>query len=165
MRLHAATVLLDTLGLDDLDGVHEWALAGTLPIGVDVEGSDLDVLIHAEDIDAVHQAMRGRFAHRAGFATWRHSREDAWCAAFEEEGFLVELFIQAMPVAQQRAHRHMLAERRLLRAHGTPLRDQVRALKSQGIKTEPAFARALGIPGDPYTALLDDDVVTAWCRR
>ncbi|GAB3190993.1 DUF4269 domain-containing protein [Nesterenkonia suensis] len=164
-RLAEAQRLVDGLGLDGIAGVEDWALAGTLPIGVDIEGSDLDVLIHAHDIDIVYERLHDRFADELGFSAWRHSREAAWCVAFRRAGHLVELFVQALPVAQHRAHRHMVAERRLLEAHGERLRDRVRGLKSHGMKTEPAFAQALGISGDPYAALLDDDVVSAWCRR
>ena len=61
---------------------------------------------------------------------------------------------QACPVSQQRAYRHMVVEARLLELGGEPLQSAIIALKRSGLKTEPAFARCLGIHGDPYLALL-----------
>ncbi|MDS2172233.1 MULTISPECIES: hypothetical protein [unclassified Nesterenkonia] len=49
-RLAEAQRLLDGLGLDDISGVEGWALAGTLPIGVDIEDSDLDVALLDDDV-------------------------------------------------------------------------------------------------------------------
>lgn len=48
----------------------------------------------------------------------------------------------------------MLVEYKLLQQHGEDFRQQVVALKKAGIKTEPAFAKLLQLPGDPYEALL-----------
>lgn len=48
---------------------------------------------------------------------------------------------------------HFVVERRLLQLAGDVLRDRVLALRQNGARTEPAFAAALGLPGDPYMEL------------
>ena len=52
----------------------------------------------------------------------------------------------------------MLVEDKLLAQHGEAFRQQIVSLKRQGYKTEPAFALALGLEGDPYLALLTLEV-------
>ncbi|HRF37192.1 MAG TPA: DUF4269 domain-containing protein, partial [Saprospiraceae bacterium] len=54
----------------------------------------------------------------------------------------------------QNAYRHLLIEARLLEERGPEFRQQIIELKQQGVKTEPAFARLLGLEGDAYEALL-----------
>lgn len=52
-RLAEAQRLLDGLGLDGIagiEGIEDWALAGTLPIGVDIEDSDLDAALVDDDV-------------------------------------------------------------------------------------------------------------------
>ncbi len=64
--------------------------------------------------------------------------------------------------------RHFQIERRLLALFGVDFQSRVVALKRQGIKTEPAFAALLKLPGDPYEALLtlgawtDDRLQMLW---
>jgi hypothetical protein len=87
-------------------------IAGTPPPGLDLPGSDIDVLCFAPD------------AH-------------------------------AIPVEQQRGWRHFVVERRLLALGGEDLQEAVLAQRRRGMKTEPAFAAALGLNDDPYLALLD----------
>ena len=38
---------------------------------------------------------------------------------------------------------------------GPAFKEQIRGLKRNGLKTEPAFAKLLGLNGDPYRAVLD----------
>jgi hypothetical protein len=67
----------------------------------------------------------------------------------------VEIFARPEPVEAHESFRHHKAARRLLAVGGEPLRDRVRAFKTMGLKTEPAFALALGLEGDAGLAMLD----------
>lgn len=101
---------------------------------------------------------------RPDFACWPHSTErNAWCVAFRAEAYPVEFFVQDVPLREQRAFRHLVAEYLLLERHGMALRQQVREFKEFGVKTEPAFAQALGLPGDPYLALLKPELTRGLC--
>lgn len=156
-RMAAAT--LDELEIDSLAGIAEWALAGTVPLNIDLPESDLDILIHAADPAAVRDVLTARFSHLPGFIAWAHSGEaGAWCLAFDTEHYPVEFFIQDMPLRRQRAFRHLVIEYVLLDRHGEDFRRRIRELKASGLKTEPAFAAALGLEGDPYAALLEMDL-------
>jgi hypothetical protein len=66
----------------------------------------------------------------------------------------VEVFGQALPATQQYAFRHLVVEAAILEAGGEPWRTAVRQLKQRGLKTEPAFAQLLYLPGEPYEDLL-----------
>ena len=63
----------------------------------------------------------------------------------------------------------MVIERRLLLAGGEAFREAVARRRQSGEKTEAAFAQALGLPGDPYLALLGlehhDEEQLAWLIR
>jgi hypothetical protein len=48
----------------------------------------------------------------------------------------------------------MIIEHRVLIEKGEKFRQEIIKLKRQGLKTEPAFAKLLGLDGNPYEALL-----------
>ncbi|TXK23272.1 DUF4269 domain-containing protein, partial [Pontibacter qinzhouensis] len=75
-------------------------------------------------------------------------------ANFIVESFEIEIFGQNKPSQEQYAYRHMVVEYYLLLSKGNKFRQTIRELKDQGFKTEPAFAHALGLEGDPYLELL-----------
>ncbi|WP_287416517.1 DUF4269 domain-containing protein [Oceanithermus sp.] len=132
-------------------------LAGTFPLGLDVAGSDLDVVGRTANPERFARRLARAFGGRPGFRIrLRHlDGRPTVVARFREGGFPVEVFAQARPPGRQRAVRHLRVEARLLRVHGEPLRTCVRRLRRSGLKTEPAFARCLGVAGDPYAALLE----------
>lgn len=74
-------------------------------------------------------------------------------ATFTIADWPVEVFASPVPVDDQAGWRHFVAENRLLEIAGAPLRDHIVTQRRSGMKTEPAFAKALGLRGDPYIAL------------
>lgn len=155
-RQQQAAAVLETLEIEELPGLSQWALAGTIPLEVDLPESDLDVLVDTQDVTGARDALTARFREHPHFAAWAHSaEEEAWCVTFESGGFLIEFFLQNRPLAKQRAFRHLVAEYALLQRHGEDFRREIHRLKESGLKTEPAFARALNLDGDPYLALLE----------
>jgi hypothetical protein len=133
---------------------YDPVLVGTFPLDLTVPGSDLDIICQVSDWAAFRQALAG-FAAFPGYAVRPAATAvSAVVASFEVEGLAVEVFGQALPTARQNGYRHLVVEARLLAVGGAALRQRVLALKASGVKTEPAFAQVLGLPGDPYQALL-----------
>ncbi|HZP37357.1 MAG TPA: DUF4269 domain-containing protein [Methylomirabilota bacterium] len=143
-------------------------LAGTYPLDLAVEGSDLDVLCHAPDLDRFERAVREALGRQPGFRCDRHPAGPtlAVIARFRADALPVEVFGQPLPIDRQRGYRHLLVEARLLARGGEALRRAVARERRAGLKTEPAFARALGLDGDPYERLWtlswsEDDAIDA----
>ncbi len=131
-------------------------IAGTMPLGIHTEASDLDILCHAPDLLAFERVLRATVERYPDFSL-RHLADldpPATVASFRVGDTRIEVFGQALPVYAQNGFRHMLVEGRLLRLGGAALRRRVVALKQDGLATEPAFARVLELAGDPYKALL-----------
>lgn len=55
---------------------------------------------------------------------------------------------------RQRGYLHFLIEERLLKLGSKPFVNRIQQLRHRGLKTEPAFAAALHLEGDPYVELL-----------
>jgi hypothetical protein len=133
-------------------------IAGTPPLGLDLPDSDIDVLCFAPDAHAFTETVWHKFSSAPAFAAKQLVRAPRpVVVSFEVAGWRIELYGEAIPVEQQRGWRHFAVERRLLALGGEDLPLAVLALRQQGMKTEPAFAAALSLRGDPYLALLDLD--------
>ena len=48
----------------------------------------------------------------------------------------------------------MIIENDILKEKGLDFKQKIKQLKSDGLKTEPAFAKLLGLQGNPYIELL-----------
>ncbi len=132
-------------------------LTGTIPIEIDLPDSDLDIICHCEDHAVFRSDVIRAFGHHQDFKLSKavYQGMESTIAAFYFNGFEFELFAQNIPTQEQRAYQHMLVEYRLLQEHGPAFKQQIIALKQSGMKTEPAFAKLLGLEGNPYLALLD----------
>lgn len=133
------------------------AIVGTFPLGLQIEGSDLDLACTCDDLDAFERALRASLA-ALGAGPARFERvplaPEAVVAAVAWDGLELEIFCQPLPVHEQAGFRHLVIEGRLLAIGGAALRARVLEHKRAGAKTEPAFARVLGLEGDPYEAVL-----------
>ena len=76
-------------------------------------------------------------------------------AKFKGNHFLIEIFGQTIPSQDQDAFRHMLLEAQILKEKGYIFTKKILHLKKSGLKTEPAFAKLLGLEGNPYDELLN----------
>ena len=129
-------------------------VVGALPLGLAVADSDIRVVCHAADTGRFAQAVSTYFHDAKGFRlTLWTSADRAVVARFESYGWPIRIFGSSEPVRDQLTWRHFDVERRLLALDGEGLRATVMALRADGLKTEPAFAAALNLPGDPYAAI------------
>jgi hypothetical protein len=133
-------------------------LTGTLPLDLFIEGkSDLDIICQSADLLTVEKILLNRYGKQPRFSIdHKEIRQiHSLICRFVFKDFPFEIFCQPLPVAQQHGYRHMVVEYKLLLQHGENFRNEILRLKKQNIKTEPAFARLLGLEGDPYDALLN----------
>ena len=154
-RQQRAYRLLTELRIMDLLHPFDPLFVGTIPIEIDVESSDLDVICNYHDKKKFQNLIISTFASQEHFEIKeRFLPEEAVIASFVFKGVPVEIFSQNLPTRQQAGWRHMLIEHKLLLERGDAFRQEILALKQSGYKTEPAFAIALGLIGDPYIELL-----------
>ena len=155
-RQQRAYRALQSLGIFRILRDHTPTLAGTIPLNIDIRGSDLDIVCDVRDLDAFTRTITDAFGTHTGFCIKREIVKGiaSVIANFDYAGFPIEISGQSTPVRAQNAYRHMLVEARLLTIGGERARRAIRQLKRAGLKTEPAFAHYFNLAGDPYEVLL-----------
>lgn len=129
-------------------------LVGTIPINIDIEGSDLDIICYVQDKATFIKTLTNLFQNEKGFTISENPSLQSVKANFFIDQFEFEIFGQNIPTVMQNAYRHMLIEHKILLEKGETFRREIIKLKNHGIKTEPAFARLMGLKGDAYQILL-----------
>jgi hypothetical protein len=131
-------------------------LVGTIPINIDIENSDLDIICYCKDRNKFTEIIKDTFGDAKGFKIRELNEQEprAVIVNFKIDGFEIEIFGQGTPTSEQSAYRHMIVESKLLSERDETFRQKIIDLKRQGYKTEPAFGIALGLTGNPYTELL-----------
>lgn len=157
-RQTAAAEIVQHLDFAQLQAAEQpFAVVGTIPIDIALETSDIDVLLEASDLDSLAEQLRQAYGTAPRFELHRKQARGrpSLVTRFVCRDELVELFAQDVPVTKQMGFLHMVAEWKILSNRGPAFRREVIELKRSGMKTEPAFASLLGLPGDPYIALLE----------
>ena len=129
-------------------------LVGTIPINIDIETSDIDIICYVRNKNQFIEALVSHFQNLMGFKVTTNTVFNSIKANFYIDDFEFEIFGQDLVSIQQNAYQHMIIEYRILIEKGEQFRQEIIKLKRQGLKTEPAFAKLLGLDGNPYTALL-----------
>jgi hypothetical protein len=130
-------------------------LVGTIPINIDIETSDLDIICCFENQHDFAKTVKDRFGTEEGFVIRKLNlqKNKVVIALFRIGSFDIEIFGQDIPTRKQNAYRHMIIEYNILTERDESFRQKIIALKQEGYKTEPAFALALGISGNAYVVL------------
>lgn len=146
-------ILSDTAEFDPI-------LAGTIPINIDIDNSDLDIICYWKNKTEFIEKLNSVFGTKNNY-TIREAVIDAKesvLANFKIESFEIEVFGQNIPTKEQNAYLHMITEYKILQAKGEDFRTQIIKLKQNGYKTEPAFAYLLGLKGNSYSELLKYEI-------
>jgi len=133
-------------------------LAGTIPIEIDIDGSDLDIICEVdprfeEDLDEIMFSKLIPFENKATVEHIILNNEKCIVVNFMLEEFPIEIFGQNKPATRQNAYLHMIAEYKILQEKGEDFKQKIIELKKKGIKTEPAFGMLLNLE-NPYEDLL-----------
>ena len=132
-------------------------LVGTIPINIDIESSDLDIICEVysfeefQEIIEINYSMYNKFYINNA----NTDNETILTIGFYVDNMEIEIYAQSLETCKQNGYRHMIVEDRILKLGGERARDEIIKLKKEGLKTEPAFARYLGIEGNPYDDLLE----------
>ena len=132
-------------------------LVGTIPINIDIENSDLDIVCYWKNKSDFMSKIKALFQNESNFAIREDliNDQESVIANFFIDAFEIEIFGQNTPTELQNGYRHMVIEDQILRSKGENFRLEIIKLKEKGIKTEPAFGLLLGLTGNVYEELLD----------
>jgi len=131
-------------------------LAGTVPIEIDLPESDLDIICECENHPEFSKVISELFLGKTDFNidTYDWNGTESTIAKFKTTEFEIEIFGQNIPTEKQNAYRHMIVEYKILNQKGAEFKSEIVKLKSEGLKTELAFAKLLGLNGNAYEELL-----------
>lgn len=131
-------------------------LVGTIPINIDIENSDLDIVCEVYDFKEFQKTVEDRYSIFSKFHISNNSTDNETILTinFYVEDIEIEIYAQSLSSCKQNGYRHMVVEDRILRLGGERTREEIVILKKSGLKTEPAFAKHLGLDGNPYDELL-----------
>jgi hypothetical protein len=131
-------------------------LVGTIPINIDIESSDLDIICEVYNFEKFQEIIDINYSKHNKFHinSYIANNEKILTIGFYVDNMEIEIYAQSLETYKQNGYRHMMIEDRILKLGGERARDKIIKLKKEGLKTEPAFARYLGIDGNPYDELL-----------
>ena len=137
-----------------LSSISEFSpiLVGTIPINIDIENSDLDIICYWENKQDFMEKLQINFGSENQFVLRETliDQKQTVIANFICDDFEIEMFGQNVPTQEQNGYKHMIIEHKILKTKGEDFRLEIIKLKKSGYKTEPAFGKLLGLTENPY---------------
>ena len=132
-------------------------LVGTIPINIDIENSDLDIICYWKNKTDFKTKIQSVFGKEKEFKIreTKIDNQETVVANFKIDPFEIEIFGQNIPTKNQNGYKHMIIEDQILASKDENFRLEIIKLKQKGYKTEPAFGLLLGLKSDPYLELLN----------
>ncbi|HEU0125115.1 DUF4269 domain-containing protein [Flavobacterium sp.] len=142
--------------LTDFDPI----LVGTIPINIDIENSDLDIICYWKNKSDFIERIKVLFEKESNFSMKEIviENQNSVVANFHIDAFEIEIFGQNVPTELQNGYKHMIIEEKILQSKDENFRLEIIKLKEKGLKTEPAFGLLLGLNGNVYQELLDFNI-------
>lgn len=133
-------------------------LVGTIPIGIDVDKSDLDIVceINLKNKDNLKNIIIKNFSQFKKIKILdTFSTTGVVVINFFVDDMEIEVYASKVSSFKTNGYRHMIIEDRILNYCSLKFKEKIVVLKRSGIKTEPAFAKLLKLDGNPYEELLN----------
>lgn len=132
-------------------------LVGTIPIGIDIDKSDLDIVckINHQNLKEFKEIVIKKFSKFKNF-----NLKDTFIdnhvlvINFFVKDIEIEIYASQLDSILTNGYKHMIVEERILKIANKSFKKEIIRLKKAGMKTEPAFARVLKLEGNPYNELL-----------
>lgn len=132
-------------------------VAGTFPLGLGTEKSDIDILLNAKDLDDLEIQLTEKWKSSLQFKCHRIivDGRTSLVTQFTFQDVPFEIFAQNQESVLQNGYQHFLVEEKCLHVGGERFKQALIDLRQKkGLKTEPAFAQFLKLEGNPYDELL-----------
>lgn len=131
-------------------------LVGSIPIDIQVEHSDIDIICSFPTPELFSSTLTTLFEKFPGFRLNEYPVRGVVSVVcnFNIEDYKIEIFGQSIPSTKQMGYLHLLVEANILAERDAGFKRGIISLKQQGISTEAAFCKLLDIEGDPYLELL-----------
>lgn len=127
-------------------------VVGTIPLGIDIPSSDLDVVCQLNDQEDIHDLVTKYYGHYDHF-TITQMGEKAYAYNFWFDDCEIEIYASSVPTERSNSYRHLLIGSRLLQLYGEEFRKKIIQLKENGYRTEPAIAKLLNLQGEIYETI------------
>ncbi|WP_167881155.1 DUF4269 domain-containing protein [Leptospira gomenensis] len=131
--------------------------AGTVPLEIDIDESDVDILCSYKDSEEFKLELGTSFSRFYDFEIEEKNFQNlaTIITRFRIENFKYEIFAQPIPVESQMGFVHMIVEHRILTFAVPEFGEKIKDLKLRGRTTEQAFCDLLRIDEDPYEYLFE----------
>lgn len=145
--------VLDKINIFKVLDCYNPILVGTIPINIDIDSSDLDIICEVHNFNEFKCVMESNFSSYDNFKI-SNNAINIMTINFKVDNFEIEVYGENKKTVMQNGYRHMMIEHKILCLGGEDIRKKIVELKKSGLKTEPAFAKLLGLKGNPYEELL-----------